>query len=110
MKTLKSKLLILALLLIGTIGMSFALANKEKSEVNTEAKATTTWRYIGTSTSEGEFAKIENWEQGAGSSCLPEGSLPCQLTAEVADEHELEDYLDGKINSQVMAIVDSQKN
>lgn len=109
MKTLKSKLLMLTLLLIGVVAMSFTLVNKEKSEAKTERKAATLFHYASESTSPGAFANPDNWEPGAGSvACGTGENKPCQITAE--DEADLESKLAGKNNTQVMGIVNNKRN
>lgn len=112
----QSKILFLTLLFMGLVGLTFALNNKpavaakSEAEVKTEAKLLTTWRYVGTA-NPGVFADEANWEIGASSdpNCADEGDIPCQLTAEAADENELRDHLDGMSNTQVLDISDSKK-
>ncbi len=99
MKKLKTNLLVVAALIIAVVTMSFKMAN-----------TTTQWHYIGNSTTEGQFRQASNWSQGAGSGCGPNGTKPCQLTANASDETELAAYLDGLSNAEVMDIVDSKKN
>lgn len=109
MKTLKSKFLMLTLLLIGVVAMSFTLVNKGKSEAKTEVKVATLFHYASESTSPGAFANPDNWQPGAGSvACGTGENKPCQITAE--DEEDLESMLAGKNNAQVLGIVSSKRN
>lgn len=109
MKTLKSKLLMFTLLLIGVVAMSFTLVNKGKSEVKTEAKAATIWRYVGTA-NPGVFSDAANWTQGTGSGCGPVGDTPCQLTADASTPTQLSTYLAGRDNNNVLSISDSRRD
>jgi len=106
MKKLKTNLLLIIALVIGAVAMSFALVNGEKPKTKTSVQ----WRYIGTSTAEGQFRQVTNWEPGAGVGCMPAGNLPCQLTSDAEDRDELAIHLSGLTNDAVMALVDSQKN
>lgn len=109
MKTLKSKLLMLTLALIGVVAMSFTFVNDKKSEAKTETKVATIFHYASESTSPGAFANPDNWQSGVGSvACGTGENKPCQITAE--DEADLESMLDGRTNSQVLSIVDSKRN
>ncbi|WP_028298200.1 hypothetical protein [Olivibacter sitiensis] len=104
MKTIKSKLLVLVLLLIGGIVMSFTLVNKEKQEVKTEAKVATLWHYVGDA-NPGVFSDATNWALGGGSAtCGPTGDLPCEITVNATDESQLTTYLSGMSNSQILNI------
>lgn len=107
MKTLKSKLLMLTLSLIGVVAMSFALVNKETPEAKTEVKATTAWRYIGTASQ--PFNDASLWELGTGSGCSSSGPRPCQLNIEAADENEL-DVLFSSLSSTDVYNMSSKRN
>lgn len=109
MKTLKSKLFMLTLSLIGVVAMSFALVNEEKPEAKTETKASIAWRYVGTD-NPGVFSHAANWTQGEGSGCGPTGDTPCQLTADASNQTELAAYLAGRDNNNVLAISDSRRD
>lgn len=108
MKTLKSKLLMLTLSLIGVVAMSFALVNKETPEAKAEVKVQTTFHYASESTSPGAFANPDNWQSGGSPvACNTGEEKPCQITAE--DEADLASKLSGRNNDQVLAIVDSRR-
>lgn len=102
MKTMKSKLLMLTLLLIGVVAMSFTLVNKGKSEPKTVVKAPTTWHYTDTE-NPGVYTDAANWEKGS-ASCGLSGTKPCQISVEASDETELAAYFSGMDNDDVLAI------
>ena len=109
MKTLKSKLLMLTLLLIGVVAMSFTLVNKEKSEAKTEVKAPTTWRYNSSSTTEGAFANGSNWVKGSGSGCGTNGDKPCQIIVDADDPSELTDYFGDMSNEEILDLLPNSR-
>ncbi|MEN5057157.1 DUF6520 family protein [Sphingobacterium kitahiroshimense] len=109
MKTLKTKLSLVVVAIIGIITMSFALANNESKEEKVEKKAATTWHYTSNSTTAGAFANAANWQQGAGPSCGSTGNKPCEITVDAENEIELEAYLDGMSNPEVLAINPTSK-
>lgn len=100
MKTLKTKLSLIVVAIIGIITMSFALANNESKEEKVELKASTTYHYTGTE-NPGVFNDPANWEEGSGA-CGSTGTKPCDI--EVPENSDLETMLSGKTNAQVLAI------
>ena len=104
MKKLKVNLMMVVALVIGAVVISFGLTNKEMPKTKAETNLATTWYYTSNSTAEGAFAEADNWEQGSGSSCLPSGNKPCQISVEASDKHELAAFFSDKDNEDVLAI------
>ncbi|MEN5196971.1 hypothetical protein [Sphingobacterium faecium] len=105
MKTLKSKLSVVVVAIIGIIAMSFTVANNVPTEVKSEVKASTTYHYTDTE-NPGVFNDPANWEEGSGS-CGSIGTKPCDI--EVPENTDLETMLEGKSNSEVLAINPSSR-
>lgn len=95
-------------MILFVFGIFFIVMAVEKNTTLREAQMEevneTTWHFIGTSSSEGEFADSENWEEGASSSCSTEGDKPCEISVAASSKSELSSYLSGMTNEQVLEI------
>lgn len=92
---------------------AFAGTPETKGEAQPEVKINAeplVYHFIGESTLEGQFRLTSNWAEGPSTapSCGTGTSKPCEITAE--DETELAAMLNGKSNSQVLAIADNKRN
>lgn len=98
---------VVAIALVLTTILTFAF--KAGDSKNHKKQEATIWHYTNNSTTAGAFANASNWAQGAGSGCGPSGNKPCEITVDAADESELDTYLSGLSNPQVLAINPSSK-
>ncbi|MFD2553612.1 hypothetical protein [Sphingobacterium tabacisoli] len=111
MRALKNNWLRAGITLLFLLGAFFVLKAIEKGDYKTTNVETIIFHYDSEDTSEGAFSDPSKWKEGPAPSNRPCGTglnKPCQKTA--ASKEELDDMLEEKTNSEVLALVDSKRD